>query len=613
MISLRHFFVSIPPTQKKRALIALLASAVAAVFSLGICSPLMANTILRESGYWGVLGLTVVAIWALVRGRFHRDVGFWLLNNKRVVLVSFFLALSLHTRNIHEYRILYDEYVLGSTAAGMHIRSVPSSDYLIEGSHGLNQRVASRIDKRPLFFPFLVSLTHEVFGARMGNVYALNGLLTWALFLLVFRMGSLYSGVLGYSMMGLMAGFPLIDMVASSAGYDLLNVFLIGVLFLLSLQYVEKRDAVSMDAMVVSALLLSNCRYESIAYVLVPFLIVLISSIRTGCFELTRFVSISPLFLILPLMSNRVFYGDESFFQTDPSEFFGWSHFVKNAQHAGEYLFSMSGYPPNSVLLSVVGLGSVLGLTVFVLKRLLARKAVNDVMIVYCVLLMVVLLNTALALSVFWGNWTDIITTRFSIPFQFVLFIAVSIFVGLSFSGYKHVNVAFLYLVYLYYIGVGLWVSCMQYQVNGMPASFGYNWIHSRENRHLMSDDVLVLSEGLTGLFIGGIRGDGVIEYSIEPDLFDKAFESGKHSMILIADYVASSPLGGTPYPTFGHVISPDVVLDVLSKRKMTFDLDFVIGKTVGVKMRVPDPFVPKVNGVPVSPEGSVGSISDQK
>src|SRR5262249_54655172 len=141
---------------------------------------------------------------------------------------------------------------------------------------GIFELMGGLVDKRPLFFPFLVSILHDATGYRPENPFYLNAILTWVL------LGLSYLGgrALGGWRAGLLAAMwwitlPLLGQNARGGGFELLNIVMIILTALASGIYYQRRDATSMIAMIYSGILLAQTRYESPLFLL-PVAVVLV-------------------------------------------------------------------------------------------------------------------------------------------------------------------------------------------------------------------------------------------------------------------------------------------------------------------------------------------------
>ena len=113
------------------------------------------------------------------------------------------------------------------------------------------------MDKRQLFFPFLVSILHDLTGYRPENAFVLNGILTFVFLGLVNAAGRKLAGrTAGWLGVALFAGLPLLGQNATGGGFELLNLVMILATMLLGARYIARRDEPSFTAFCYSAMLL---------------------------------------------------------------------------------------------------------------------------------------------------------------------------------------------------------------------------------------------------------------------------------------------------------------------------------------------------------------------
>jgi hypothetical protein len=205
----------------------------------------------------------------------------------------------LLTHETFGFKIVMDEIMLLGTSMSMHFDKTvltPMRGNDIQGSFVI---LDGMMDKRPLFFPFLVSLLHDVTGYRPANAFVLNGGLTVVFLSLVNLVGRLLAGrVAGWLGVALFAGLPLLAHNATGGGFELLNLVMILGTLLLGARLVERRDDTSMTAFCFSALLLAQVRYESVIYLLPVAGIVLWVWWRAGRLILPWPVIFAPLLMI---------------------------------------------------------------------------------------------------------------------------------------------------------------------------------------------------------------------------------------------------------------------------------------------------------------------------
>ena len=212
----------------------------------------------------------VLFAWYLVRSLWADRVqlpakrGWW-----KVALFVGGMAVFLHLHERHEFKIVADEVVLSSTAMEMHFERqaavvVRGYDYA-----GNFTPLNVYVDKRPLLFPFFVSLVHDLTGYRVANVFALNALLSLALTTLFYVLGRRLGGPpAGVAAVLLLCAIPLVAQNTTGGGFELLNMVMIVLTLWLGLRYAERPTTDRLCAFVLAGVLLAEARYESAVFVL---------------------------------------------------------------------------------------------------------------------------------------------------------------------------------------------------------------------------------------------------------------------------------------------------------------------------------------------------------
>ncbi len=330
----------------------------------------------------------------------------------------------LLTHEAHGFKIVMDEIMLLGTSLSMHLDKtvlVPIRGSDIQGSFVI---LDGLMDKRPLFFPFLVSLIHDLAGYRPANAFILNGVLTFVFLGLVNGCGRLLAGrVAGWLGVVLFAGLPLLAHNATGGGFELLNLVMILATLLLGVRFVEKRDEAGLAAFCYSALLLAQVRYESVIYLLPVAAVVLWIWLREGRAVLTWPVVIAPLLMIHYPMQHRIFdlrvAAWELASRPGYSEVFSWRYLFEptgNLRHALEFFFAKPSDQPNSLVLSVLGCVAVPFFALLVLKsfrNLNAERPINAVTSIFAIGFAV---QFALLMVYFFGQFDNVVIRRLSLP-----------------------------------------------------------------------------------------------------------------------------------------------------------------------------------------------------
>ncbi len=329
----------------------------------------------------------------------------------------------------YTYKILYDEFVLQSTARNLHeIREVGAitRGYEVDG---VFRGVSSYLDKRPIFFTFLVSLLHDATGYREGNAFALNTALLPVILGLVYLLARrLVSHAAACVAVVSFGAFPLLAYNATGAGMEMVNLAMLLLTMLLAAFYLDAPDEPRLAALILSVVLLAQSRYESALYIAPTALVVLEGWRRSGRAVLPAAAILAPALLVPYALHNVYLSGTPSLWELRPGEEhrFALSFGVNNLQHAFRFFFDFSGIMLNSWWLAVAGMPALVWCVVQLLRRW--RRAATMPASVAAALVFGGAICGGLGLLMFyyWGELDDPIVARLSLPFCALLALALA-------------------------------------------------------------------------------------------------------------------------------------------------------------------------------------------
>lgn len=412
------------------------------------------------SGYWFTLLLTILfgrAVWPLAcewwaRQRFVRfDIIVFL---AVIPIVSTWVA--------HEppgYKVLADEVLLSGTAMDMHYQRMSGFPTRATDVQGAFQILNRSLDKRPLFFPFLVAAVHDVTGYRPENAFYLNIVLSGVFLGVIYILGrhAAKNRWGGLTALLLFAGLPLLAQQATGGGFELLNLILIAVFSLLMVDYFEKGGSRRLEAVILGALLLASTRYESGIFLVPAAIAAICVWWREKRVSLSWPVMLSPLFLIPLLLQNRIFEGGSRAWQMGSqagvTEPFGFQYLVPNLGHALAFFFDFSGYQPSSPVFAVAGLLTLPFFGLWIARIIRQWDKVEGRDLGWALVGVSLFAVTALYLLYFWGKFDDPIISRLSLPVHMLMMVSIVLVCAQVFKsdrGWK-ITVGFLALGILFH------------------------------------------------------------------------------------------------------------------------------------------------------------------
>lgn len=415
----------------RRIVLFLLVAGLAVVFGFFALTPDQSLQAVIYGGYWAMLLLTILFGWTLFKVARDSWIGVaeWRQRPKWPVALVLACGLLLLAHEAYGFKILMDEVMLLGTSMSLHLDKtavVPMRGHDIQGAF---QLLAGQIDKRPLFFPFLLSVLHDLTGYRPENAFVLNTVLTFVLLTLTyvtgFRIGGRGAGAVAVL---LLTSLPLLAQNATGGGFEVLNMVMILGTLLLGMRYVARRDANSLEAFGLSAILLANTRYESVVYLLPVGLIVLWVWWSERRPLLTWVVICMPLMLLPYALHNKVFSVRTSSWemasQPGYDKPFSVSYIADNIAHDLNFFFNTNGEHSNSLVISVLALLGVPLFALWAVQTLGRLRAAPPVRAALAIFSLGFLAHAVLLLCYFWGRFDDPVIRRLSLPINLAMVIA---------------------------------------------------------------------------------------------------------------------------------------------------------------------------------------------
>ena len=412
-------------------LVALGVAAVLAVYVgfLGV-SVDTAGQLVKRYGYYVMLGTFALWVLALAQLWQRRAQGRRLTGLEAIWagLAIGLLSLIALTSAPFQSQILFDEFVLQSTAFNMHY--FRDTETMMRGYDmmGVFLSTDNYLDKRPIFYPFLVSLAHDLTGYRVLNAYLLNALLFPVTLGLGYYLGRLVNGWRGGLLTVLLLGsLPLLGQNATGASMELLNITMLLAVVALAAAYLRQPDAYRLSALVLGTVLLAQTRYESALYIGPVALVILLGFWRTRQITLPWSAVIAPVLLLPYALQHTVISHSPWMWELreDQASRFGLTYLKGNLQGAVQFLTSREPGLANSWPLA--GLG-VVALAVLAWQARRLRPLGATARPVHTALFLLgwgVLANTALIMFYYWAKFDDPMASRFSLPLNVLFALAV--------------------------------------------------------------------------------------------------------------------------------------------------------------------------------------------
>jgi len=415
----------------KRFWLFVLSSVAAVVLGFFAIPGVMAIVFVSDTGYWFELVAFLVFVWALWQA-FRDDLRrlHWRTVDWASVAVVGVGGLVLLVHETFGFKIVMDEIMLLGTSMSMHFDKTVLTPVRGNDIQGAFVVLDGIMDKRPLFFPFLLSLLHDLFGYRPANAFVLNGVLTFIFLGLVNAFGRMLAGRrAGWLGVLLFAGLPLLGQNATGGGFELLNIVMIIATLVLGARFVERRDEISLTVFCYAALLLGQTRYESLIYALPVAILIGWVWFQEQRVILSWPVVVAPLLLLPYPLQHRIFELRTSAWQlaskpeyTDP---FSLSYVADNLAHAERFFFASANDQPVSLTLSILGWIAVPFFLLLAVKRVRTLRTEPAPVVASIVFALGFVGQFVLLMCYFWGKFDDPIIRRLSLPTHLWLVVSV--------------------------------------------------------------------------------------------------------------------------------------------------------------------------------------------
>jgi 4-amino-4-deoxy-L-arabinose transferase-like glycosyltransferase len=396
-----------------------------------------AEWFIRNAGYHVMLAtfaLWIFSLWHLYLRR-KGEGGRWWPRREQVavaVVVVGFTVVAI-CQEPFQSKILNDEFVLQSTAYNMHFFREVSM--MVRGYDVLGTFLStdSYLDKRPYFYPFLITLAHDLSGYRILNAFLVNTFLLPVSLALAYHLGrSVHGWRGGMVALGLLGSLPLLVQNATGSGMELTNVTMLLATVALGAAWLAKPDPLRLSAFLLTTVLLAQSRYESVMYVLPAALLVVMGWWSRRAVILSWPAVVVPLLLVPTALHNKVLSHSPALWEMKENQTsrFGLEYVQGNLKGAIDYLFSTNTLHSNSLLLAVLGAAAIVWLPVGVVLRKAKPAGLRYHHVSWLVFAGGIFANTALVMFYFWASFADPMASRFSLPLYLLFTFAVVILVG---------------------------------------------------------------------------------------------------------------------------------------------------------------------------------------
>ncbi len=331
-------------------------------------------------------------------------------------------------------KVINDEFVLQSTAFSMHYFREARTMVRAYEVDGVFVSLGTYLDKRPVFYPFLVSLAHDFAGYHRQTPFLVNvalypvflGLAWW----LARRLAGANAGLLTVILIGTL---PIMGQNATGAGMELVNLVMLLAAAALAVLYLAKPDETRLSALVLALVLLCQCRYESAVFVVAGGVIVVLGWWRERRMVLSWPAVVAPLLLVPFALHQKVLANSPILWELteEKSTRFSLDYVPGNLKHAFNFFASNETNLGNSWYLSALGAVGLLWLGAQLWRhRRVQLPGWRSDWLAVTPFVAGIIINLALVMAYYWAGLDDPMASRFALPFY--VFLAVLAAVALA-------------------------------------------------------------------------------------------------------------------------------------------------------------------------------------
>lgn len=524
-----------------------------------------------KAGFWFVLaafGIFLSALWQSFAPEF-RGLRWQAFDGWTVVLIGI-CGTVLMVHEAFGFKIVMDEIMLLGTSMSMHLDRTVLTPVRGQDIQGTFVILDGMMDKRPLFFPFLCSVLHDLTGYRPQNAFVLNGVLTFGLLGLINAIGRQLAGrIAGWLGMILLTGLPLLAHNATGGGFDLLNIVMIAATLLLGARFWQKRDAPALTAFCYSALLLAQVRYESVIFLLPAAALVLWVWGAERRPILSWATLFAPLLMIHYPLQHRIFDLRASSWElaSKPgyAKVFSPEYIPENLQHGLNFFFAQPADQPNSLVLSTIGFIAVPFFLLLCVRRASKLSTATPVEAATWFFAFGFAVQFALLMCYFWGKFDDVVIRRLSLPTQLGMVIAVMAVV----PQFKPIVARTLTAI----AGFGLLAS-------GVPSmaahAYSQEYLPGREvawRRAFIAEqprhDYFVIDNDSILWIAHQVSSTSVLQVTRHPELLEFHMRNRTFSDVFVFQRFDIDPADGRMTPRKGDDLGPNFVLETVREERL--------------------------------------------
>lgn len=338
--------------------------ATAALLVSAYLNPGFALTFYIFFSYYLILGLFILLIIVVLQSARYEafDYKAWFRTYRTGILVSLLIASIVFISVTPMFRVLADETNLLGVSKSMIYGKQTYNGIIGKWYYDNFYLSVGEVDKRPLFFPFSLSLVHTILGYHPENAIVFNYLVFFSFLLLIYVMArNAFGNIWAISAIILVACQPIVVQCATSGGFDLLSALFFIICFFCLKAFLERPSSISRFQLLwINLLIFASIRYEGIiSFVLVFAILMVFKYVKSDFFK--KDINVIYFYTPLALLPNYL----AAILIKNPFEskandvVFSAGYFVNNYIDLFKTLLDFRYYLPYSAILNSIGLIAV--------------------------------------------------------------------------------------------------------------------------------------------------------------------------------------------------------------------------------------------------------------
>ncbi len=384
--------------------------------------------------------------------------------------IAFALSLVLMTFGVLSckpyFRVLSDEMNLVSVSQSLY---ESKASYLniacYEYVTGKKDILQAKIEKRPAFFPYLISFIHSLTGYRVENVFAFNFFIGFLSLFFIYYLIQLFFGKLwGINGLICLIAYPLFLVHINSAGFECFNMLCSLIFFLCIYKFIKTPDSIRAEVMLLFLPLISQSRYESVLSLLVAFPLFFYLLPKKEYEKLSFKFVLLPLFFIAPAWLRMITNNAGAWQVDNLEEGFGFKWLFENVKNAITFYFSGIEIYGTIIIISILG---TIGLFLFISDIFFKKDKISSEFLIsnsqiplksnrifWISIFVFYILHALIRFIYSWVDLTSPIMCRLGIIFL-PLFIVMAIYftyqMFIKFKIYKYYSIPLAFAILLFY------------------------------------------------------------------------------------------------------------------------------------------------------------------